>query len=187
MARTITFSAACTLDGYIARTDFSFDWILHGDESREVLGGYWKTIDTILMGRKTWEVAVRAGHGGGHAGIETCVFSRTLPPSEKPGLRVVSDDVVAFVRKLKRFRGKGIFLMGGGELARPLFEAGLVDEIGLNVHPVLLGDGVRLFHRMNVPSELDRIDCRPFRNGCVYVRYAVRGRNPAGAGRRKRG
>jgi len=174
MARTVTFSAACTLDGYIARSDSSFDWILHGEESREVLGGFWKTIDTILMGRRTWDVAVRAGHGQGHAGIETCVFSRTLPPSESPGLRVVSEDVVAFTRRLKEAHGNGIFLMGGGELARPLFEAGLVDEVGLNIHPLLLGSGIPLFHEMPRPIELERIDCVPFRNGCVYVRYAVR-------------
>src|SRR5262249_41600296 len=108
MARTVTFSAACTLDGYIARADSSYDCILHDREAGEVLGGFWKSIDTILMGRKTWEVALRAGHGKGHPGIETYVFSRTLPPSEKPGLRIVSDDVVAFVRRLKRARGKGI-------------------------------------------------------------------------------
>src|SRR5262245_63976495 len=128
MPRKVTFSAACTLDLYIARSDSSYDWILHDREAGEALGAYWKTIDTILMGRRTWEVAVRAGHGTGHPGIETCVFSRTLPPSEKPGLRVVSADVVPFVRRLKRAKGRGIFLMGGGELARPLFEAGLVDE-----------------------------------------------------------
>jgi len=87
----------------------------------------------------------------------------------------VSGDVVEFVRKLKAEPGRDICMMGGGELARPLFEAGLIDEVGMNVHPVLLGSGVPMFHAMR-QVDLERIDCRPFRNGCVYVLYAVRGR-----------
>ena len=184
MARTVTFSAACTLDGYIARADGSFDWIRHTREAGQVLGELWKSIDAILIGRRTWEVAVRSGHASTHAGITTYVFSRTLPPSEKEGIRVVSDDVAAFVRTLKKARGKGIFLMGGGELARPVFEAGLVDEVGLNVHPILLGSGVPLFHAMPRAIDLERIDCRPFGNGCVYLRYAVRGPGKPAARRR---
>jgi len=183
MARKVTFGAACSLDLYIARPDFAYDWILHTSEANEVMADYWKTIDTILMGRKTWEVAQKHGHSGVHPGMTTYVFSRTLPPSETPGLSVVSGDVVPFVRSLKAAPGRDICMMGGGELARPLFEAGLIDEVGLNVHPVLLGAGVPMFHGMPRQIDLERIDCRPFRNGCVYVLYAVR-ESRATAGRR---
>jgi dihydrofolate reductase len=65
--------------------------------------------------------------------------------------------------------------MGGGALARPLFEAGLIDEIGFNIHPVLLGAGIPLFHPMQRQINLALLDCRPFKNGCVYVRYRVEG------------
>jgi len=174
MPRKVTFGAACSLDLYIARTDFSYDWIMHTSEANEVMADYWKTIDTILMGRKTWEVAREHGHGGTHPGMTTYVFSRTLPPSEKPGLSIVSDDVVPFVRKLKSVPGRDICMMGGGELARPLFEADLIDEVGLNVHPLLLGSGIPLFHAIPRSIELERLDCRAFRNGCVYLLYAVR-------------
>jgi dihydrofolate reductase len=174
VARKVTYGAACSLDLYIARPDFSYDWIMHTSEANEVMAGYWKTIDTILMGRKTWEVAQNQGYSGVHPGMTTYVFSRTLAPSETRGLAIVSEDVVPFVRNLKAAPGRGICMMGGGELARPLFEAGLIDEVGLNVHPVLLGAGVPMFHVMPRQIDLERIDCRPFRNGCIYVLYAVR-------------
>lgn len=63
--------------------------------------------------------------------------------------------------------------MGGGELARPLFEAGLIDEIGFNIHPVLLGSGIPLFHRMSRQIDLDLLECRQFKTGCVLVRYRM--------------
>jgi dihydrofolate reductase len=64
--------------------------------------------------------------------------------------------------------------MGGGELARSLFEADLIDEIGLNIHPVLLGRGIPLFHSMTRPIDLELKECRAFKNGCVYVTYRVK-------------
>lgn len=65
--------------------------------------------------------------------------------------------------------------MSGGDLAKTLFEAGVIDEIGLNIHPILLGSGVPLFHKMNRPINLELVECRPFKNGCVYVRYRMAG------------
>ena len=84
------------------------------------------------------------------------------------------DDAVGFVRELKRQPGKDICLMGGGELARPLFEAGLIDEIGFNVHPVLLGSGIPAFHPMTRQIDLELKECKPFKNGCVHVTYRIR-------------
>ena len=75
---------------------------------------------------------------------------------------------------MKEKPGKDICLMGGGDLARPLFEAGLIDEIGFNIHPVLLGSGIPLFHEMSQQIDLELLECKPFKNGCVYVRYRVK-------------
>jgi dihydrofolate reductase len=87
---------------------------------------------------------------------------------------VVRDDAAEFVRGLKKQDGKDICLMGGGELARPLFEAGLIDEIGFNIHPVLLGSGIPLFHPMSLQIDLELKECRRFKNGCVYALYRVK-------------
>jgi dihydrofolate reductase len=64
--------------------------------------------------------------------------------------------------------------MGGGLLARTLFEADLIDEIGLNIHPVLLGSGIPLFYEMSHQIDLELLDCKTFKNGCVFVSYRVK-------------
>ena len=87
---------------------------------------------------------------------------------------MIRTDAAEFVRELKRQAGRDICVMGGGELARSLFEAGLIDEIGFNVHPVLLGSGIPLFHPMSRQIDLELLECRPFANGCVYVTYRVK-------------
>jgi dihydrofolate reductase len=171
--RKVTFGGANSLDNYLARPDHAVDWLRWGDEAAAVMADFWKTIDTVLMGRKTYEVAAQSGQGGGYSGMKNYVFSRTL--TEVPeSVTLIGGDVVEFVRGLKQQEGKDICLMGGGELARPLFEAGLIDEIGFNIHPVLLGSGIPLFHPMPRQTNLELLECRPFKNGCVYVLYRVK-------------
>jgi len=172
--RKITYGGATSLDFFLARADHSMDWLMWCDEAAEVMNEYWKTIDTILMGRKTYDVSMKSGQGGGDdSAIKTFVFSRTLPEGRQAGATVVAD-AVPFVRELKRQPGKDICLMGGGELAHDLFEAGLIDEIGFNVHPVLLGSGIPAFLPMSRQINLELKECRPFKNGCVLISYTVK-------------
>jgi dihydrofolate reductase len=172
--RTVTFGGANSLDNYLARPDHAVDWVLWGDETAALMADYWRNIDAVLMGRKTYEVAARSGQGGGYPDVKTYVFSRTLPDNPTTGVTVVRGDAAEFVRDLKQQPGKDICLMGGGELARSLFEAGLIDEIGFNIHPVLLGAGIPLFHPMSRQINLELRECRAFKNGCVYVSYRVK-------------
>ncbi len=173
--RKVTFGGANSLDNYIARPDHAVDWLMWGKEAAAVMSSYWKTIDTVLMGRKTYEVALRSGRGNGSTpGMKTYVFSRTLPQGSRKGVTVISQDAAEFVRELKQQDGKDICVMGGGELARSLFESGVIDEIGFNIHPVLLGSGIPLFHPMSRQIDLELLECKPFRNGCVYVTYRVK-------------
>jgi dihydrofolate reductase len=175
--RKITFGGANSLDNYLARPDHAVDWLLWGAEAAAYMADYWKTIDTVLMGRKTYEVALRMGQGSaGYPGMQTYVFSRTLSAGSGGSVTIVSRDAVEFVRELKAQEGKDICLMGGGELAKPLFEAGLIDEIGFNIHPVLLGAGIPLFHPMSRQIDLELRECRAFQNGCVLVTYRVKPR-----------
>jgi dihydrofolate reductase len=173
--RTVTFGGANSLDNFLARRDGAVDWLLWSKEAAAVMSDYWKTIDTVLMGRKTYEVALRTSHGGGaYAGLKTYVFSGTLDESSVGDITITRRDAADFVRDLKSLDGKDICVMGGGELARSLFEAGLIDEIGFNIHPVLLGSGIPLFHKMNRQIDLELRDCRKFKNGCVYLTYRVK-------------
>lgn len=171
--RKVTFGGANSLDNFIARKDDAVDWLLWGEEVAALMADFWKTIDTVLMGRKTYEVAVRSGMGGSYPGVKSYVFSRTLKDVGEGG-KVISENAIEFVRDLKNQEGKDICVMGGGEFAKTLFEADLIDEIGFNIHPVLLGSGIPLFHEMNCQIDLELLDCQTFKNGCVYVLYRVK-------------
>ena len=172
--RKVTFSGANSLDNYLARPDHAVDWLLWGDEVAAITKEYWETIDTVLWGRKTYEVAARSDRGVGYPGVRNFVFSRTLESVPDEDVVLVRTDAAEFVRDLKEQEGKDIFLMGGGELARSLFEADLIDEIRFNIHPVLLGAGIPLFHPMSRQIDLELEECRPFKNGCVHVTYRIR-------------
>jgi dihydrofolate reductase len=176
--RTVTYGAACSLDGFIAAADGGIDWLHFSKDVQQYMAAFWPTIDTILMGRLTWEVSARQQPDDGAAtpGIATYVFSRTLSRIDRKGVELVRDDAVKFVGDLKRTPGKGICVMGGGVLGTALIEGGVVDVIGLNVHPVLLGSGIPLFrdpHR-RVPLQLS--ETRRLAGGCVLSTYRVKER-----------
>ena len=105
--------------------------------------------------------------------MQTFVFSRTLKGIDAPGIRLVTSDAVDFVRDLKRSPGKNICLMGGGELAKSLLDADLVDQIGLNVHPILLGSGIPTFRELAHRVKLSLTECRSLEGGCILARYKV--------------
>ena len=172
--RKVTFGGASSLDNFIARNDDSVDWLLWTKEVGEIMQTYWKTIDTVLMGRRTYEVASKGSKGGGYPGVKTYVFSRTLKKKNTKKLTFVSEDAPSFVRRLKEEDGKDICVMGGGVLAKSLFEAGLIDEVGLNIHPVLLGSGIPLFYEMPHQIDLELVKCQELSNGCVVVTYRTK-------------
>ncbi|HEY0460305.1 MAG TPA: dihydrofolate reductase family protein [Pyrinomonadaceae bacterium] len=173
--RKVTFGVANSLDNFIARPDGAVDWLLWSDEAASVMKDFWQKIDTILMGRKTYEVGLKLSKGkkNPYSNIKTYVFSRTLKRAEGAA-EIISANAAQFVRGLKAADGKEICVMGGGDFARTLFEAGLIDEIGFNIHPVLLGRGIPLFLEMNRQIDLELIESRKFKNGCVLVSYRVK-------------
>ena len=174
--RKVTFGGANSLDNYFARKDDSVDWLLWSNEVSQMMADFWKTIDTVVMGRRTYEQALKSGMGGSYPGVKTYVFSRKLKKGPDHDVEIISEDAANFVRKLKRRKGKDICLMGGGLLAKSLIEADLIDEIGFNIHPVLLGSGIPVFHEMKRQINLELIECKTLKNGCVVVSYRVKKR-----------
>ena len=146
--RKVVYGGAMSLDGYIAGPNGEYDWILMDPDIdfAEAMDRF----DTFLIGRKTFEAVRRmGGEAPPTPGIRNIVFSRTLRPEDCP--YPVSDDAERVVTALREEPGKDIALFGGGELFRSLLAAGLVDEIGFAVIPVLLGGGIPL-----LPSPADR-------------------------------
>jgi dihydrofolate reductase len=183
--RTVTYGGAISVDGFLAAADGSIDWLHFSRDVQQVMADYWKDVDTILMGRKTYLVAAQSSASRRSAkskrnrrntpasAVRTYVFSRTLSALDQPGVELITGDAVAFVRDLKRRPGKNICLMGGGELARPLLATGLVDEVGFNIHPILLGSGVPAFRDPGHRVKLRLTECRQIEGGCILTKYAV--------------
>jgi dihydrofolate reductase len=174
--RKVTFGGANSLDNFIARADGAVDWLMWTDEVAAAMKEYWAKIGTVLMGRVTYEVALEHSRGrkNPYPDIETYVFSRTLDPAEHEDVRVVGGDAAQFVRELKERDGREICVMGGGLFAKTLFEAGLIDEVAFNIHPVLLGSGIPLFHPMERQIDLELIESKTLKNGCLLVTYRVK-------------
>ena len=171
--RKLTFGVANSLDNFIARADGGVDWLRMDEEVAAVSPAYWQTVDALLMGRKTYEVALRFGTTH-YPGVKNYVFSRTMKESPDARVEIVAEDAAEFVRRLKNEEGGGICLMGGGEVARSLFAADLIDEVVLNVQPVLLGAGVPLFHDAGRQIDLELLDSKAFKGGNVLLTYRVR-------------
>ncbi len=177
--RTVTYGGAASLDGFLAGLDGSLDWLHFSEDVQQVMTDYWKDVDTILMGRKTYAVTLGQKTGKAKSGkrkepaMRTYVFSRTLKSIDEPGIELVAGDAVEFVRNLKRANGKDICLMGGGELAQSLLAAGLVDQIGLNIHPLLLGSGIPTFRDAGHRVRLTLMDSRVLEGGCILANYKV--------------
>jgi dihydrofolate reductase len=187
--RTVTYGGAVSLDGFLAGLDGSVDWLHFSRDVEQVMTDFWKDVDTILMGRKTYAVSVAPGAAGKNrkkakrrsAGsspkapaMRSYVFSRTLKSIDDPNVELVTSDA-EFVRDLKRRPGKGICLMGGGELAQSLLTAGLIDEIGLNIHPILLGSGIPVFRDPGHRVTLTLTESRPIEGGCILASFKVLG------------
>jgi len=146
---------------------------MYGQEVADMTAEFMKTIDAILIGRKTYDVMLKYGSTS-YPGAKNYVFSRTMKESRDKNVEIISEDARVFVKKMKAEEGKGICLFGGGELAKSLFEEDLIDEIVLNIHPVLLGSGVPLFHEMKRQIDLELIDCKSCKRGNIIVTYRVK-------------
>jgi dihydrofolate reductase len=140
--RKVILGLGISLDGYIARPNGAVDFLFMPKDYS--MAPFFKSIDTALMGRKTYDVSLKMGGSFGGSMV-SYVFARTLPPGERDGVIVTAESPAMVVGKLRRSRGKHIWLMGGGELIRDFLKADLVDELYIGVVPVLLGEGIPLF------------------------------------------
>src|SRR3954471_24715909 len=118
MSKRLRYQVAVSLDGFIAGPNGEYDWIV-SDPSID-FGALYKEFDTVVVGRKTYEVMTAQGGSGAMPGLDVITFSRTLTAAEFPGVRIVNDDPRKVVAALKKKRGRDIWLFGGGGLFRSL-------------------------------------------------------------------
>ena len=189
--RDLTYYVAVSLDGRIAAPDGGFDaFPVTGDHIDMILRD-WKdtlsapgleafgltadgaTFDAVVMGWLTYEAGLPYGAIDPYPHLEQVVFSRGHGQDEVPeNVRIVSDDPVAEVQRLKKEDGVGIWLCGGGRLAGAL--VGEIDRMVLKVNPVVLGDGVPLFVGGYDPSAFELVESTPYASGVVVNEYVRR-------------
>jgi dihydrofolate reductase len=172
--RRLRFNVAVSLDGFIARLDGSFDWIVE-DPSID-FDSLLTEFDTLLMGRKTFEVLQSQGSAGSFREMQKVVVSRTLPAGENGSAKFICRDVVDHVREMKEGSGRDIWLFGGGDLFRHLLDAGLVDTVEVALMPVLLSVGIPMLASGDASTGLSLTHCETLQSGIVMLRYDVHAR-----------
>ena len=173
--RNVIVHIATSADGYIARPDGDLEWLTSRPAPKGFYGmsAFTRTIDTMLLGRKTYEVSLRMG-AKFDSKSRTIVFSRQTPPGDVPsGVEFVNDAIGPFVSRLREQPGKDIWLMGGGELIASFLDEQVIDEFVISVVPVFIGDGIPLIARRHRHVPLDLHSVEQFEDGLVQLHYRV--------------
>ena len=169
--RRVRYRVAASLDGYIAGPAGEIDWIVW-DPTID-LTSLFTGFDTVLLGRRTYELTRQPGAPAWPAGWRIYVFSRTLDAAEHPAVTVVGTDAGAAVAALRSEPGRDIWLFGGGSLFASLLAAGVVDQVEVAVMPVLLGRGIPLLAPEAPRARLSLTSSDASPAGIVSLHYDV--------------
>lgn len=178
--RKIIVYIATSADGYIARPDGDVEWLNRRPDTIDYgMGAFYRTIDTVLWGRKTYDWALDYHEKAGTKGevfdtkVTNYVFSRRPPTRPASGVKFVSEPVKDFAQRLRAKPGKHIWMMGGGELIASFLDAGEIDEFDIHVIPTFIGEGIPLLAPRHRDIALRLRSARKFADGVVRLRYEV--------------
>lgn len=170
--RKIILQVAVSLDGLIEGPNGEFDWCFTDQDYG--MNDFYQQIDTLFIGRKTYELMLSMEDAATKDLLKSkkYIFSTTLKETSDDAV-LISTDVQQQVEKIKKEKGKDIWLFGGGNLTTSFMNLKLVDEVWLAVHPVILGSGKPLFSNMKERVKLKLLDIKTYSTGLVFMKYAV--------------
>jgi dihydrofolate reductase len=171
--RKVRYFVANSLDGFISRPDGSVDWLFMDQDYG--MAEFFASVDVAIMGRKTYDKMQELAPGQMFSpGIMSYVLSRTRAGERDSLFTFINKPLVPWIKDLKQRPGKDIWLVGGGELVHQFLAEGLVDELGLTVHPRLLGSGIPLFPSPYPEVELVLEHCEQYETGLLQVFYSIK-------------
>lgn len=159
---------ASSLDGYIARTDGSVDWLFTDNDYG--YNNFYESVGVIIMGRKTYEQVLTFGDYP-YQGKQSIVLSHSNAGQSDTHVRFLAGNVLEVIEELRRLLDQDIWLVGGAEVVREFMAAQLVDEIILSIVPIVLGSGIPLFLPLQVEQSFTLASFQPFDSGLVQLHY----------------
>ncbi len=174
-SRRIIVEAATSADGYIARPDGDVAWLDRpAPKGHYGMAAFVKTIDTILMGRKTYTKGIEMGMKEAYPpGVKNYLFSRHPQKSLLKGFELVNEPIKPFAQNLRAQPGKNIWMMGGAELIASFLDEGEIDDFSIHVIPVMIGEGIPLVAPRHRSIPLKLLSTKKFPDGVVHLHYYV--------------
>ena len=183
----VTIHMVASVDGFIARKDGSVDWLETADKfeggdtmSAEFVEQFLKTIDCYVMGSRTYETALgfeAKGLGWAYGDKPTFVLTSRELPKTRNSVEFYSGDLARLVNERLRRHFGGIWFVGGGQLSGECLRLGLADEVRYSIVPILIGEGIPFFGRLNNDVPLHLLETKAYDNGMIALRYEC-GRRP---------
>jgi dihydrofolate reductase len=180
----VTIHMAASLDGFIARKDGHVDWMETSDEfadgdslDPEFVDAFLKTIDCYVMGSRTYETALgfeAKGLGWAYGDKPTFVLTSRELPRTRDTVEFHSGDLAEFVNRRLRSKFRSIWFVGGGVVSAECLRLGLADEVRYSILPVLIGDGIQFFEKLDRDIALHLTEVKAYKSGTVGLRYEVR-------------
>jgi len=190
--RKIIVYIATSADGFIARKDGAVDWLDRPPvKGNYGMGEFYKSIDTILWGRKTYDMIRKFQKEGKAApdmfgGTKNYAFSRRPPKKVLAGFDFVTEPIRKFARRLRKQKGKDIWMMGGGGIIGSFLDEGAIDEFIINVIPTFIGEGIPLIAPRHRTVPLKLLSTKKFSDGVLRLHYAVSEARPSGRARKRK-
>jgi dihydrofolate reductase len=180
----VTIHMAASVDGFIARKDGSVDWLETSDEfangetmDPEFVEAFLKTIDCYVMGSRTYETALAfeaKGFGWAYGDKPTFVLTSRQLPRTRSNVEFHSGDLTQFVNERLRPAFRSIWFVGGGALCGECLRLGLADEVRYSVLPILIGNGISFFEKLDKDVALHLSEVKAYKNGMLSLSYEVK-------------
>jgi dihydrofolate reductase len=179
----VTIHMAASLDGFIARRDGSVDWLETSDRfdggevmEPETVAAFLRTIDCYVMGSRTYETALgfeAKGLGWSYGEKPTFVLTRRALRKTRSTVEFYAGDLERLVEDRLKPRFRSIWFVGGGAVSGECLRRGLADELRYSILPVLIGEGIAFFERLDRDVPLHLLEVTGYRSGMVALRYEV--------------